>query len=174
MKPQNPNASGPWYREPWPWILAALPATAVIAGLATVVIAVKNQDGLVAEDYYKQGLAINRVLAREQRAAQLGLSAKLWFRDGRVDVQLHGEGVPPPVLTLRFVHPTRAGEDREVPLARVAGDQYQAEAPALARGHWLVQLEDGARTWRLTSSRWQVGEVLNLGATQTGEAGRRS
>jgi hypothetical protein len=48
----------PWYKEPWPWILMAPPATAVLAGIATVWIAVASADGLVAEDYYKQGLAM--------------------------------------------------------------------------------------------------------------------
>ena len=32
----------PWYKEPWPWIVMAPPATAVIAGIATVWIAVAS------------------------------------------------------------------------------------------------------------------------------------
>ena len=34
----------PWYREFWPWFLMSLPATAVIAGVATVVIAIQSAD----------------------------------------------------------------------------------------------------------------------------------
>ena len=56
----------PWYREPWPWILMSVPATAVVAGIITLWLAVSSADGLVAEDYYKQGLAINRVIEREE------------------------------------------------------------------------------------------------------------
>ena len=65
----------PWYRQFWPWFIIALPASAVIAGLTTVYIAFDEPDGLVVDDYYKEGLAINQTLARDQRAAQLGLSA---------------------------------------------------------------------------------------------------
>ena len=45
------RAPRPWYREPWPWILMSGPAVVVCAGIATAVIAVETNDGLVAEDY---------------------------------------------------------------------------------------------------------------------------
>ena len=53
-----------WYREPWPWLLMAGPLVVVAASLASAWIAVKSDDGVVADDYYKQGLAINRKLPR--------------------------------------------------------------------------------------------------------------
>ena len=64
------DATQPWYREPWPWILMAGPAIVVVAGFATLAIAVKTDDGLVADDYYKQGLAINRVLRARRAGAR--------------------------------------------------------------------------------------------------------
>ncbi len=161
--PLKPHATKPWYREPWPWILIALPASAVVAGLVTLAIAVKHQDSLVAEDYYKRGLAINQVLARESRAGELGLSARLSLRDGLARVELSGADAPP-LLVVRFVHPTRAGEDRELLLAKVSGGWYQAKAPALAGSRWHVQLEDAEGHWRLSSRRWRVGEPLTLEA----------
>lgn len=39
----------PWYREPWPWILMAGPAVVVVAGIATMVIAIRTADPLVAD-----------------------------------------------------------------------------------------------------------------------------
>ena len=48
-----------WYRQPWPWILMAAPGAAVLAGTVTIAVAVQSFDGLVAEDYYKQGLAVD-------------------------------------------------------------------------------------------------------------------
>ena len=62
------SASKPWYREPWPWILMAGPAIVVVAGLVTAFLAVTTSDGLVAEDYYRRGIEINRALTREERA----------------------------------------------------------------------------------------------------------
>ena len=55
----------PWYREPWPWLLMAGPVTVIIAGGFTAWLAVTSSDGLVADDYYKQGLAINQTLERD-------------------------------------------------------------------------------------------------------------
>ena len=69
MNSLAPTAPTPWYREPWPWILMAGPVAAVVAGAITLWIAVTHQDALVADDYYKQGLAINRTLDRQTAAA---------------------------------------------------------------------------------------------------------
>ena len=62
------NDVTPWYKQFWPWFLMALPATAVVGGIITIVIAMTNPDGLVQDDYYKAGLGINRTLEREQQA----------------------------------------------------------------------------------------------------------
>ena len=39
----RPAGPTPWYRQFWPWFVIALPASAVIAGLTTVWIAVTHQ-----------------------------------------------------------------------------------------------------------------------------------
>lgn len=69
------NSTPPWYRQFWPWFIISLPATAVIASLYTVYIAFTNIDDLVNDNYYKDGLAINRHLAQDEMASQLGLEA---------------------------------------------------------------------------------------------------
>ena len=73
----------PWYRHPWPWILMAGPAVVVVAGIITAWIAVSTHDGLVADDYYKQGLAVNQKLARNDTAARMQLEARLRLSAGR-------------------------------------------------------------------------------------------
>ncbi len=70
-----PTITAPWYRDRWPWLLIAGPGIVVVAGFVTLWLAIASDDGLVADDYYKRGLAINRVLERTQRAAALGLLA---------------------------------------------------------------------------------------------------
>lgn len=137
----------PWYKEPWPWILMAPPAAAVLAGIATVWIAAANADGLVAEDYYRQGLAINKVIAREERALELGLTAALEVRDGRIRVRL--DGASPPALFVHLAHRTRAGFDQRLRLAPAAG-AYEAELAPLAPGGWRVVIEDPQGDWRIT------------------------
>ncbi|HJS38347.1 MAG TPA: FixH family protein [Burkholderiales bacterium] len=136
----------PWYRERWTWIVMAPPAAAVLAGLATWWIAASGADGLVAEDYYKQGLAINKVIAREERARALGIAARLDIADGRIRVRL--EGAAPEALFVHLAHRTRAGFDQRLRLAR-AGEFYEAELAPLAPGGWRVLIEDPRSSWRI-------------------------
>lgn len=136
----------PWYREPWPWIVMAPPAAAVLAGIATIWIAVASADGLVAEDYYKQGLALNKVIAREERARALGITAQLEIGDGRMRVRL--EGASPPALFVHLAHRTRAGFDQRLRLAP-AGGVYEAAMAPLAPGGWRAYIEDPKGEWRI-------------------------
>ena len=158
----------PWYREPWPWILIALPLSAVIAGIATLVIAIEHPDGLVAEDYYKQGLAINQVLERESRAAALGLRAQAMVSGERIRIGLSGRGTDlPDSIVVRFIHPTRAGEDSSIVLGAVANGWYEGVIPGMASGRWRVQAEDDQGIWRLTGM-WITSEqafALSAGAS---------
>ena len=137
----------PWYREPWPWILMAGPAAVVVAGAATIWIAVGSADGLVADDYYKRGLAINQMLAREENARRLGVRAHAVAREGRLRVAL--AGAAPEALFVQLAHATRAGHDQRLRLAPAAPGVYEAELPPLAAGRWRVVLEDPRREWRL-------------------------
>lgn len=139
----------PWYREPWPWILMAGPAVAVVAGIATGVIAFAGADGLVADDYYKQGLAINRTIARDEAARSLHVEGDLVLEAATVRARLSASAPLPDRLRLRFVHPTRAGEDRMVFLARDAAGTYSAPVAGLAPGRWRVILE--TEQWRLAA-----------------------
>jgi len=136
----------PWYKEPWPWIVMAPPAAAVVAGIATMWIAAAGDDGLVAEDYYKQGLGINKVIAREERALALGISAGLEMQDGQIRVRL--QGAAPEALFVHLAHRTRAGFDQRLRLVRVAG-AYEAELPPLAAGGWRASIEDPKGDWRI-------------------------
>jgi hypothetical protein len=139
--------SKPWYREPWPWIIMSGPAVVLFAGAATIWIAFASADGLVAEDYYKQGLGINKVLAREDAARTRGIDAAVTLRPGRLQVALTGEA--PEVVFVHLAHGTRAGHDLRLRLARTRGGQYEAELPPLPAGRWRVVIEDAQGRWRL-------------------------
>jgi uncharacterized protein len=139
--------SAPWYRQLWPWLLISGPAAVLVAGAVTTWIAFASADGLVAEDYYKQGMAVNRVLAREERAAQLGLSADLQLTREKIVVRLHGAA--PEALFVQLAHATRAGHDQRLRLAPVRPGVYEAELPELPAGHWHIVVEDPRASWRI-------------------------
>jgi hypothetical protein len=58
----------PWWKHGHVWLLIAGPATVVLAGIATIVIAVNSPDPLVAQDYYRRGIEINKTLAAQDKA----------------------------------------------------------------------------------------------------------
>lgn len=147
---KNILTNRPWYKEPWPWLLMSLPATAIVAGLATWLIAFRSDDGLVAQDYYKQGLAINRVLARQERAIQLGLSARLQQEGNTVVLSLMAgrELVPEERLLLQLLNPARAGLDQKIVLQR-DGDGYSGKLEPVRDGRWNIRLEDEGGIWQL-------------------------
>jgi len=123
----------------------AAPATAVVAGLVTFWLAVRSEDGLVIDDYYKVGLAINETLDRAETAARLGISAEIELEHDRAHVRLAGvgQGVP----TLQFAHPTRSGMDQRVKLTPVGRGAFEARLEPLEAGRWHVVLEQ--KDWRL-------------------------
>jgi len=143
----------PWYREPWPWILMAAPAAAVVAGIVTLWLATRSFDGLVAEDYYKQGLALNQMVARAEKAQALGIEGVIVLdadAGGSLKASLRTRtGVLPRTVSLSLAHPTRVGLDQRVTLLAAAGGDYVARIDPLAPGRWHVIVEDPGRQWRI-------------------------
>ena len=143
-----------WYRQPWPWILMAAPAAAVLAGAVTIALAVQSFDGLVAEDYYKQGLAVNQRLARVQTAATLGIGAALGIESeagGAIQARLRADGgALPATLNLTLSHPTRAGLDQRVRLTAAGDNRYVGRIGELAPGRWHAIIEDDDGRWRIS------------------------
>lgn len=58
--------SAPWWKHGHVWLLISGPAAVVLAGLLTAWIAVATPDPVVSEDYYRQGLEINKQLASDR------------------------------------------------------------------------------------------------------------
>jgi hypothetical protein len=143
--------STPWYRQRWPWLLIAGPATVVVAALFTAWLAAVTDDGVIADDYYKRGLLINRQLERTTRAEAMKLGAVLQVApDGAARLEMSGfpdAAVPPATVLVTLMHPTRAGQDRAVTLTRGADGIYMGRLGAPAPGRWHVSVE--ADGWRL-------------------------
>jgi hypothetical protein len=149
--PEPIPAPLPWYRERWPWLLIAGPAIVVVAGITTAVIAIRSDDGLVAADYYKRGLLINKEIERSQRAETMHLGAVLRAQpDGRVAVVLSTTDAAAPApaeLRLRLARPTTAGKDVALTLPRAGDGSYQGRIGEVQPGRWLVTIESDA--WQL-------------------------
>ena len=158
MPAANPATPNPWYRQPWPWLLMAGPAIVVVAGFITLALAIQSSDGLVADDYYKQGKAINMTITRDAQARALGYRAQLELSaEGRVALKFDDAAPKAKLLKLTLHHPTRAGFDREILLSRNPDNIYTAAMAPIDASRWSMTLEDESRTWRLTGD-WSSGQ----------------
>jgi hypothetical protein len=145
------SSSQVWYKEPWPWLLMAGPAVVIVAGVITVWLAVISNDGLVTDDYYKQGMAVNQRLQRDQHASSLGLRADV-MRAGlniRLLLTADAEAKLPDAIVLKLARPTQAGEDQALQMATEGQGFYGGKLTTNIAGRWLVSLEDPAGEWRL-------------------------
>ena len=156
----NPESATRWYREPFVWLLITFPLTAVIAGFVTLGLAITSDDGLVEDDYYRQGKEINRVLARDHAAATHGLQGRVELDETQhqllIRLTARESAAIADNVELKFLHATRAGVDKTLILARESDGAYRAPLPELAQGHWNVQL--AAQDWRLVGSLHVPGE----------------
>jgi hypothetical protein len=153
-------------------LLAAGPLAVVAASLCSAWIAIKSDDGLVAEDYYKRGLLINQKLRQSAPVGASKLGATVWIAiDGRIRARLDGlpdsTSQPPSLLRLKLEQPARGGQTRVLNLARDAAGDYVGALDAQPPGRWIVGLESDA--WRLPTTIAGSLSEIRLGAA----AGRR-
>ena len=169
--PVTAHVITPWYRQAWPWFLIAVPATAVVGGIITAILAVRSYDGPVTADYYKQGLAINEEVARADLARALGLRARVevaGFADGdRVRIELESARALPPeaALRLRLVHPGRPAEDRLAVLARIDVDADNRRAVYVGALQSHAGRLGGPVSWQviLESPQWRIDDSFTAG-----------
>ncbi len=60
----------PWWKFGYVWLVVAGPAIVVVAAIFTFYLAVTRPDQLVSEDYYRQGIEINKTLGDAQAASR--------------------------------------------------------------------------------------------------------
>ncbi len=155
--------NAPWYKQRWPWLLMAGPIAVIVAGAVTVWLAVISNDGLVTDDYYKQGLAVNQTLQRDHQASSLGLEADV-MRSGqsmRLFIRAKEGAAVPRALELKLAHPTRAGQDQTVALVEEGQGFYSGKLAGEVAGRWLVSIEDPAGQWRL-HGEWLADSIEPL------------
>ncbi|MGI2261569.1 FixH family protein [Shewanella sp. GXUN23E] len=139
----------PWYKQFWPWFLIVLPLCAVVASLATMKIALDNKDSLVAEEYYKEGKAINMDLRKNKYAKQLGMQFTLDVTDGMLSITQHGGPAYQAALSVELYHPTLADKDIKLMATADASGVYRVTLDEPISGNWEVRLESYDSQWRL-------------------------
>ena len=61
-------AAAPWWKFGHVWLVIAGPAIVIVAGFVTLWLAVSRPDPVVAEDYYRKGIEINKTLETPEKS----------------------------------------------------------------------------------------------------------
>ncbi len=160
-----------WYQHRMMLMVVGIPLLSVVVSFSFLAIAIYTFDGVVVDDYYKQGKEINRVLQRDQTAAELGLQAEITFSAAAVNVALSSNQAIdwPDSLVLSVLHPTQDGRDVSIQLmstesaltaasaqGKPGQKRYHGKAVIIEPGEWFLQL--GTPVWRLSQRIRLMGE----------------
>ncbi len=147
----------PWYKQFWPWFLISIPLASVIAGTFMIIISIDGADTLVNEDYYKEGLAINKQFDKSRKAQQLGLKATLTFAQDKLQLSLSSQQPITESLTIEFSHATVKAKDFNLRLQQTSEGHYftllSPQQLASIEGKWYLKLTPHSEQWQL-KGRW--------------------
>ncbi len=166
MQASTPTST-PWYKQFWPWVVIGLPLTSVVAGLTTVVIAFAHRDSLVRDDWYRDGVAINRRFDADDRARLLGMRARLSVdrEDGEVTVLLEGRGSEAfAQLEAELSHIAHADRDQVLFLTRDESGVYRGQVERGLGGRWYATLRPrrGADALGADVPAWRLFRRIDL------------
>lgn len=139
-----------WYQEFWVWFIIFLMGAAITACIWTIVIAVSGADQMVSDNYYKDGLAINKDIALDKKAQALHLSASITLNKQHVSVTL-SEPMQDNLL-LRFSHPIEKAKDFSIELTHQDDKTFIGTLPQQINYHWYITLTNNKNEWRLKST----------------------
>lgn len=146
-----------WYTEPWAWLVFFLPFSAVVAGIATYIIANTDADTLVIGDYYKKGKAINLELSKIKQAQKLGMRFGLKFADNELVIKPTGIEKIFPLLNVNFFHPTQEHKDFYLALTPDGNGYFR---------HKFSEDQNLTGKWRITitpfENHWKIHNTIFL------------
>ncbi len=152
-KKPNQTDTRPWYKQFWPWLVIFFPAAAVVAGIATVIIAVLTDDGLVDDNYYKKGLLINISKKLDQNAQTLKLGGYIRINSESGEIYLLMDSQVPEEdrdnLVVYLKHATRADVDQTIKITSRDNREFVGLNVKLKPGKWHIRVEL-PNQWRLT------------------------
>lgn len=156
----------PWYREPMLALVIGLPLAAVVASIATLIIAARGPGDAMDHAVRRVAQTQTTDLAPDHAAARLGIAATLAMpADGTVALQFESGAPPagPLVLTLR--HGTDPGRDRVVTLEQRDAGRFGGLLPLpRAAGAYNLTLAPPDGGWRLVGRLEAGGRRVALQA----------
>ena len=139
----------PWYKQFWPWFLILLPLCAVIASINLLFSSLDNSDSLVAEEYYKEGKAINMDLRKINYAKQIGMKYLVSIDDNLIEITQHGGPAYTAALNVHFYHRTLEQHDLKLKVTADGSGIYRIPLDESIAGPWEIRLESFDGEWRI-------------------------
>ncbi|MFT5759155.1 MAG: hypothetical protein ACI9LM_003909 [Alteromonadaceae bacterium] len=141
-----------WYKEPWAWFVFFLPFTAVVAGIATYIIANTDPDALVVGDYYKKGKAINMEVTKVKQAQKLGIRFALKLSDNELIIKPTGIEKTFPLLNVNFYHPTLEAKDFYLALTPDGNGYFRKTFDQSVSGKWKITIAPFENHWKIQNT----------------------
>jgi uncharacterized protein len=133
------------------WLVAGLPAAAVIASFTTLFIAANDPNPMVNAGYQKEGMAPIKDTSKEEFAVANSITGQLVLTNTEARIVLSGR-LPsiPASLELLLLHPSHDDQDMKIQLHSRGQGVYSAFLPDGKAGkrQWILEPDD--RSWRLS------------------------
>jgi len=141
----------PWYQETWPWVLIAIPFSAVAFGMVMIYTALQYPDDLVIDNYYKEGKGINRSLDSDRLAEERQIRA-VWKSSRGNAFQL--TNADDAAVVLNTYHVTDSNQDGQLILYPDDANVYSVDGDEISRllsskGVWYLEIKGAEVKWRL-------------------------
>jgi len=145
------------HREPMVWLIVALPAASVVAGLMLVATAIRSGGADEVTDKVQRHAQIQLTeLGPDQRARAMNVAVLLRIDPGAIEVfPVTGQLSRAQPLVLDLNHPTDASRDQRLVLLP-SGEGWRVTARVDTSHEWIARLGPSDGGWRILG-RMQVG-----------------
>lgn len=168
--------NAPAYRQFWFWMVFGPLLFIIFFSMVTVYIALKGADDVVTDNYYKSGLAINKTLHQDEKAAALRMSAKINFDvvSREVTLVVTGDAPLPPSMILFLDNPVKKALDQFVVVREVTPGNYRGELAQTLEHSWYLALVPVASPELRKEADWLLTGDINLAKTSLADLKSRA
>ena len=144
----------PWYKQFWPWFIMALPGSVVVACMITIYIAIASNDGLVDDDYYKNGLAYNKIIESAENATSMGLAGEVLLNPdtNAFEIRLQSKHFDQQLedkVNIIFAYATKDDLDMGIAVQHIGNGIFRGNYTKLIEGKWHIKIEPESKDWRI-------------------------
>ncbi|AJQ94602.1 FixH family protein [Gynuella sunshinyii] len=133
--------SAPWYKQVWLWLVLAPLIVVICASFLMLYLAISSNDGVVVDNFYKDGLAIKVREQQDEYATSRNIQARMSLENQIIRLSLSGNlDTLPAQLSLQIIFPTQASKDVNIVLTNSGGIYTGALSEAVS-GRRLLQIQ---------------------------------